>query len=197
MTRKTNVHYDSWEFLHNDTSNGKAETQCILEFHISKSDIKGLKLAFESDYLKKKLYKLIKTFNAICDDEETINFVVKRSCVCSINDNYNEKLGEYVSLTKCQAAAFRISHDFIIEFSHIIDDDILEELFNIGDNMEFAYRNHIIHYNKLSDKEMLAGLDDGDEGMFDYLDEDNENGEDEYFNMLNEPIYWNNFIKNL
>jgi hypothetical protein len=190
MTRKTNVHYDSYEFLHNDTTNNQAETQCVLKFHLNKFDIKGLKLAFESEYLKKKLFKLINRYGAICDDETNIFFNVSKSCICLSTDKYNQKLGEYIVLTKCQAAAFKISRNFIIELSNIIDDDIMEEMFDISDNMEISYRNHIVHYNELSGKDKFEGLED--DFNADYVEY-----EDSIEDYFDNEVRWNNFLKNL
>ena len=144
---KTKVKLDNFEILDCDTTQGKAETKCILNFYIEIKDIPTNEIICNTN----EFAKLIKSLGGKFDSKENptcINFTLTKSAICG-KEEYNAKIGERIAKSKCQYAAFKIAHVLFYESLNILEKLHISPLIKIIRSSQEAYKIEYDHLDML------------------------------------------------
>lgn len=140
---KTNVTYLNQKFNVNPKKN---TVHCLLTWYINLNNIPGIEyLTNGMDEFNKYIKKYIDSGVEWYEDSKTkgvggLKFVTKGIAKCAPGDNFDEKLGRHLALTRAQREAFNISCQFYTGIYGIIN-SIFKGIGNLAINSFWSREN--------------------------------------------------------
>jgi hypothetical protein len=130
---KTNVAFFSPVYTVNRK---KRKVHCLLEFEIDLSKIPGIDFISNMNGYNELLEKLTNKYTGVADfayypDNRVYGSIIFKSsgiATCSLDDKFDESLGEKIASTRAQKKAFLVARDFYQDISNIIFNNVYGKL---------------------------------------------------------------------